>query len=368
MNRLLLVGSGHAHVHVLDALARKPFPDTEITLISPYPRQIYSGMLPGWIAGHYDIEQCAIPIDRLAHRAAVRFRQTTCIALDPNLKQAHCSNGETIPFDFASIDTGPMADLGQMFGAADYALPIRPIEGFVAAWPGVLKRAIDQSDGFSVVIVGDGAAGTELAFATRFRFSRESVAHARVTLIGGNVQPLPGFPASFRETATALLKRHGIDHLANRRAVGFLPGRVCLADKSEVAYDLCLLVTGAAAPRWAADSGLACDDNGFIRLTSTLQSVSHAWVFAAGDVAAYADARPKSGVFAVRAGPVLAGNLRAACTGESLRIWKPQKKALYLISTGGRHALAAWGPLSARGKWIWRWKDRIDRRFVQRFS
>lgn len=368
MKRLVLIGGGHAHVHVLDACARQPFPESDITLISPYPRQIYSGMLPGWIAGHYSIEQCAIPIDLLARRAGIRFVQTACTDIDLESKQVRCANGQLIPFDLVSIDSGPTVNLDHTPGASLHALPIRPIEEFVTEWPDLLQRARLQTPGFRQAIIGDGAAGTELAFAIAHRFSREKLTHARITLIGGNDQPLSGLPAGLRNEALSLLKQRGIEYLSNRRAIEFLPEAVCLSDDSKIACDASLIVTGAAAPAWPARSGLACDKDGFIRVTSTLQSVSHPWVFAAGDVAAYADPRPKSGVFAVRAGPVLANNLRAACAGTALQIWSPQVRALYLISTGKRHALAAWGPLSTSGNWVWRWKDRIDRRFVQRFS
>lgn len=368
MKRLVLIGGGHAHVHVLDAFARQPFPDTEVTLISPYPRQIYSGMLPGWIAGHYSIEQCAIPIDRLARCAGIRFQRTTCEAIDLELKQVACADGQTIPFDLVSIDSGPTVDLTHTLGASLHTLPIRPIEGFVSDWPDLLERARRQTSGFRLAIIGDGAAGTELAFAVKYRFAREGLTQARVTLIGGNDRPLSGLPARLRNAAASLLKRHGVEYLSNRRAIEFQPEAVCLSDNSTIACDASLTVTGAAAPAWPARSGLACDSDGFICVTSTLQSTSHPWSFAAGDVAAYADPRPKSGVFAVRAGPVLANNLRATSAGTALHAWSPQVRALYLISTGKRHALAAWGPFSASGNWVWRWKDRIDRRFVQRFS
>lgn len=368
MKRLVLIGGGHAHVHVVDSCARQAFPDTEVTLISPYPRQIYSGMLPGWIAGHYSIEQCAIPIDRLAQRAAIRFRQTTCTAIDLESRQVRCADGQAIPFDLVSIDSGPTVDLIHTPGASLHALPIRPIEGFVSDWPHLLERARLQTSGFRLAIIGDGAAGTELAFSIAHRFSRERLGHARITLIGGSDQPLPGLPAFLRNKARSLLKQRGIEYLPGRRAIKFLPQKVCLSDDTEIACEVSLIVTGAAAPSWPAGSGLACDNDGFIRVASTLQSASHPWVFAAGDVAAYADPRPKSGVFAVRAGPVLANNLRAACAGKALQIWSPQVRALYLISTGERHALAAWGTFGASGNWVWRWKDRIDRRFVQRFT
>ena len=374
MKQLLLVGGGHAHVHVLDAQAKAPFADTSITLISPYPRQIYSGMLPGWIAGDYSIDQCAVPIDQLAQRGGVRFVETTCTHLDLDRRQAHCANGEIVAFDFVSIDSGPTVANVFSSEAPDHVIPIRPIEGFVTAWPALLERARQQTSGFNLCIVGDGAAGTELAFTIGQRFVREGLAQARVLLISSHAEPLPGQPASLRRAAKRLLQQRGVRLLAEHRAIAFEPGRILFADGSDIACDASLIVTGAAAPQWPAASGLACDEKGFIRVGKTLQSASHPFVLAAGDVAAYSDARPKSGVFAVRAGPILAANLRTLCAGEALQAWTPQTKALYLISTGTRHALASWGNLSSGyggewlGKLLWLWKDRIDRQFMRRFS
>ena len=373
MKKLLLIGGGHAHVHVLDALATQAFADTEVTLISPYPRQIYSGMLPGWIAGDYRLDQCAIPIDRLARRANIRVIETACTRLDLVGKQAHCADGQTIAFDFVSIDSGPTVATNITQDAPDTLIPIRPIEGFIAAWPKLLECAGLQTTGFTLAIVGDGAAGTELAFTIDQRFKRERYAHAKVVLIGAHEEPLTGQPARLRRAAKKILQERKISYLSMRRASRFQSGQIDFVDGGTLECDATLVVTGAAAPAWPAASGLACDDKGFIAVDNTLRSRSHDFVFAAGDVAAYIDARPKSGVFAVRAGPVLAANLRALCAGEALQAWTPQTKALYLISTGTQHALASWGEIAGgKNTWfgglLWRWKDRIDRGFMQRFS
>ena len=368
VKRLVLVGGGHAHVHVLAAMAADPFAATQVTLVSPYSRQIYSGMLPGWISGYYAIEDCALSLDSLARRAGVRFVQTSCSGLDLASRQVRCASGETIPFDYVSIDSGPAANLAGLDGATEHALPVRPIEGFVAAWPGLLDRARNHAGEFRLAIVGDGAAAVELAFAMQTRFAAEGLRHARLTLVGGNPQALAGFPFLLRHKVAKLLAAKGIAHLGKRRVVGLRPDQVLLEDGTRLAADAALLATGAAAPGWPAVSGLATDDAGFIRVDPRLQSLSHPFVFAAGDVAAYADPRPKSGVFAVRAGPPLAANLRAVCQGQALKPWQPQRRALYLLSTGNKHALAAWGPVSAGGDWVWRWKDRIDRRFIARFG
>ncbi|MCX7150917.1 MAG: FAD-dependent oxidoreductase [Rhodocyclales bacterium] len=366
MKQLVLVGGGHAHVHVLAALATAPFADTLVTLVSPYSRQIYSGMLPGWIAGYYAIEECALALDALARRAGIRFVQTSCVGLDFDARQVRCANGETIPFDHVSIDTGLAANLAELAGATEHGLPIRPIEGFVAAWPGLLEKA--RQEEFKLAIVGDGAAAIELAFAIQTRFAAEGLNHARLMIVGGNRKPLAGFPFLLRHKVMKLLAAHGIAHQGRQRAVALLSDHVQLEDGSRLAADATLIATGAAAPAWLAASGLATDEAGFIRVNPMLQSLSHPFVFAAGDVVAYADSRPKSGVFAVRAGPPLTNNLRAICQGQALTPWQPQQRALYLLGTGDEHALAAWGGFSTGGAWVWRWKDRIDRRFIAQFG
>jgi NADH dehydrogenase FAD-containing subunit len=144
---------------------------------------------------------------------------------------------------------------------------------------------------------------------------------------------------------------------------------VQLADGTLIACDVRVLCIGAAAPRWLAGSGLALDGRGFVGTGPTLQSVSHAKVFAAGDVATRVDApRPKSGVHAVRAGPPLAANLCHALLGRPLQPYMPQQRTLYLLSCGGRSAIASWGGWSTQGRWVWWWKDRIDRAFVARYT
>lgn len=368
MKRLLLLGGGHAHVKVLAELAKRPLAGWDVHLVTPYRRQIYSGMLPGWIAGHYRLESCALPLDQLAARAAVGFHPTAGVSLDLRHGALHCADGSGLHFDLLSIDTGPMPALDGLPGALENALPIRPVEGFVAAWPGCVERMLSRCRRHDVVIVGAGAAGVEIAFAIQRRAQADGWSHLRITLVGSDTLPLEGAPARLRRHAAALLASRGVNWQGGRRAVRVEPGQLVVAQGEPLPFDDCLVVTGAAAPCWPRESGLATDERGFIRVGPSLQSVSHPQVLAAGDIAAYHDARPKSGVYAVKAGPVLADNLMALCEGRAPRRWTPQRRALYLISTGDRHALAAWGRWSWSGDWVWRWKDAIDRRFVRQFG
>ncbi len=368
MKRLVLLGGGHAHVGVLADLARRPLDNWEVHLVSPHRRQIYSGMLPGWIAGHHPIDDCAIALDRLAARAGLVFHETAASGLDLERDTVQCADGRTLRFDALSIDTGPMPALEGLPGSEEHGLPVRPIERFIEAWPALVDRIAGPGRHFDLLLLGAGAAGIELAFAIQHRAATEGWSQLSLTVVGADDLPLPGAPLATRRQAARLLRARGITWKGRCRATGMGAHRLRVEGADALAFDACLVATGAAAPAWPAAAGLATDASGFIRVGRSLQSVSHPMVFAAGDVAAYADPRPKSGVYAVRAGPVLAKNLRAFCEGRPLQDWTPQSRALYLISTGDRHALATWDRWSWSGRWVWHWKDLIDRRFMRRFG
>lgn len=363
MRRLLLLGGGHAHVHVLSELARAPLPSAQVTLVSPHARQLYSGMVPGLLAGHYGIDDCVIPLVPLAAAAKVDVVQAAAVALDAGARRVRLSDGRVLTYDVLSLDTGPVMPTGVIRGAEAHAWPVRPIEDFVARWRPLLDAGNVRPAG-SLVVIGAGAAGVELAMAFKHRLG-DPVA---VSLVTGGGPVLGGQSAGLQRRATRALKRRGVtifDDVCEEVTATALR----LRSGMRLACDWPVLAIGAAAAPWLADSGLHCDDRGFVTTGATLQSVSHPEVFAAGDVATRQDvSHPKSGVFAVRAGPPLAFNLRRFIAGGTLQAHRPQRRSLALLACGERHAIAAWGGWSIEGDWVWRWKDHIDRAFVARYA
>jgi pyridine nucleotide-disulfide oxidoreductase family protein len=365
MKRLVLIGGGHAHLSVLEALAAQCPGDVEVTLITPSPRQNYSGMLPGWISGHYALAACQIDLQPLVDAAGGRLILESVVGMDAARHCVGLADGRHVHYDWLSIDVGSETETSWLEALGGKLLPVKPLDQFFLRWPEKLVEA--QAQGvFHLVVVGAGAAGVEIALAAQFALEGAGVT-ARVDLIASENGVLKGHNPRVQARVLAYARRAGVT-VHCQRAVG-TPEGVLLADGQLMTADLVIAATGARAPVWLQLSKLALDAEGYIMVDPHHRSVSHPNVFAAGDVCARPDAGlSRSGVHAVRAGPVLASNLLAVLGSAPLRAYLPRPNSLYLLACGPRHAIASWGPWSAEGAWIWRWKDCIDRRFIRRFT
>ncbi len=364
MKRLLLLGGGHAHVHVLQDLARERAAGAEVTLASPFMQQTYSGMVPGLVAGHYAAAQCAIPLLPLARAAGVRFVHSAAVVLDAKQRSVTLANGDKLGYDVLSLDVGGVMDRQVVPGAREHALWVRPIEQFVH-WADQMI-AIGGERTLDVVVVGGGAAGVELALALQHRLNRMGTG-SRLTLVAGPEGVLLGYPPDTVRRGLRALRRFRVV-VVNEACTAITASHVHLSNGARLVCDAPVMCIGTSAPPWLHGSGLAQDERGFISTGPTLQSLSHPEVFAAGDVASRPDApHPRSGVYAVRAGPPLAHNLRRAVAGGELMAYLPPLRTLNLLSCGRRRAILSYGDWSAQGRWVWWLKDRIDRAFVARY-
>ena len=371
VKELVLIGGGHSHVAVLRKFGMSPLPGVRLTLISRDAHTPYSGMLPGYVAGHYDYDEAHIDLGALSRFAGARFLHAAATGIDLDGKRVICNGRPPVPFDLLSINTGSAP--GTIPGAAEAAVPIKPVGAFLEGWRTLAERA--ASGPLRIAVVGAGAGGVEIMLAVRHRLTRMRADAGRTAddiafhLFGDSDELLPAHNASMRRTFRNVMRRRGVAVHLGHPVVEVSPGGLRDAAGAAFEVDEILWATGAAAPEWPAKSGLAVDERGFVRVKDTLQSVSHPDVFAAGDIASLdGRPRPKSGVFAVRQGKPLAHNLRHRLLGRSLRRYRPQSNFLSLVSVGEKRAVASYGPWSFGGAAVWKWKDWIDRRFMARYN
>ncbi len=369
MQRLVLAGLGHAHLFVLEAIEQGTFPRCEVIVCTAEPMHVYSGMVPGWLGGLYELPDLTVNVAALCARVGATLLPHHVTALDPSARTLTLDDGRLVPYDVCSLAVGSLPAGMDIDGVRKHAVPLKPLQN--------VERIIARLDtlaasGGHVVVVGGGLAGVEMALASRARLA-EMAGGDRVAM---SIVTRDDTLFSERGERLANRLKDVCAHAAiavrlNADVERVTASAVSLRDGSALPSDLTIWATGPAAPSWLAQSGVPTDQRGFLLVDDHLRVVSTMDVFAAGDCATLASARatPKAGVYAVRMGPQLATVLGDAISGRAPSVtFQPQSRWLALVNTGDGRAIASWGWLSAHGAWAMRLKDRIDRQFVARFS
>lgn len=371
---LVLVGGGHSHVAVIKGFGMKPIPGVRLTLICREIHTPYSGMLPGLVAAHYEFDEAHIDLLPLCRFAGTRLFHDAVVGLDLERKRVLCENRPPVAYDLLSINIGSTPTVSNVPGASENVIPVKPISSFIGRWQRLKDRVLKANGLMKVGVVGAGAGGVEITLATQYALERMREANqARAIpefyLFSSTDDILPTHNTRVRAKFRRVLAERGVHVCTGKSVVEVGPSWLRCEDGSEFTLDEILWVTQAGAASWPGESGLQVDAGGFIRVADTLESISHPGVFAAGDIAAVVNhPREKAGVFAVRQGKPLESNLRRALLGRPLKPFAPQRKFLSLISTGDKYAIASRGNWSLEGRYVWKLKDWIDRRFMTKYN
>ncbi len=361
VQELVFVGGGHTHALVLREWGMRRIPGVRVTLVNPGATAPYSGMLPGHIAGHYTRADLDIDLVRLARFAGARLIVDRAVGVDPAARTVRLNSGRVIPYDILSLDVGITAEMPALPGFAEYGVPAKPLGRFADIWAKVCA-----GDGpLRIAILGGGVAGCEVAMAAVHRL-RSLKREVQVTVIDrGGI--LSSVAPSARRKILAGLADHNVVLEENANPLVVESDAVHLDNGKRIASDLTIGTAGATPQSWVAETGLPCH-NGYLEVDEYLRSPADPTVYAAGDCAHLVhDPRPKAGVYAVRAAPILAHNLRADLLGRHRKAFRPQKDFLKLISLGGQVAVAEKSGLSLGGSLLWRVKNHIDQGFMDRF-
>lgn len=359
---IVLVGGGHTHALVLRMWAMRPLPGVRLTVINPGPTAPYSGMLPGHVAGHYARGELDIDLVQLARFAGARVVLGAVDGIDLGARQVSVPGRAPIGYDLLSIDIGIHARMPEIPGFAEHGIAAKPLDNFADRW----ARFVETGGG-PVAVIGGGVAGVELAMAAAFRL-RAATRTSEVALLDRG-EILDGVHPKARARLLDRLSGAGVRLLPQSEVAEVTSDHLTLASGEQVESHFTLGAAGARPHDWLATTDLPLV-HGFLPVDRYLRVTGHPQVFAAGDCADLSFApRPKAGVYAVRAAPVLLANLRAMAEGREgdLRPFRPQRDYLKLISLGGKEALAEKGGMVAAGPLLWRWKNRIDQKFMDRF-
>ncbi len=372
---IVLVGGGHSHVGVLKSFGMNPLPGVRITLICTDMHTPYSGMLPGYVAGHYSYDEVHIDLSRLCVFAGARLFKAEVTGIDRTNKKVLCKGRPPVPYDQLSINIGSTPQLGGVPGATEHAVAVKPIQRFNDRWVALVERVKNHAGKTTIAVVGAGAGGVELTLAMQFRLRNELTALGRnpdelaFHLFTSSQGILPTHNAGVRGRFDKVLSDRGVVVHRKAEVTQVSQGKLQASNGEVLDADEIIWVTRAGGAAWLQQTGLALDGEGFIQVQDTLQTVTDPDIYAAGDIASMVNYKlEKAGVFAVRQGKPLTENLRRAVEGTALQAYKPQTTWLALISTGDKYAVASRGAIGFAGAKVWQWKDWIDRRFMRKFQ
>jgi len=362
---ILLAGGGHAHAVALRLLSERP-PKTplRLTVVAPDTQNLYSGALPGVIAGHWPVDAISVPLQPLCKAAGARFVQDAVMALDADKRIARLASGEDIAFDTLSLDIGSGVRQLGIPDPDEIAVPIRPIKTFLSRWQDAIQQMEAGAAPPTVVIIGAGLAGIEVCLAIRHRLQTALTKPARVYLVDASENIAAANHPTLRRKLAKALSRAGVQVLTGTRLTACENGAAELSSGNRIPVALVVNCAGSAPHPWVSETGLKTE-RGRVEVDACLRSTSHQHVWAAGDTS-YFTPHPlePAGVFAVRAGPVIAENIRRLASGEPLTEFHPQSDYLKLVSLGGKRAVAEKYGLTVTGGWIWRLKKSIDFSFL----
>lgn len=353
--RLLLVGAGHAHLHLLRHASRLHAAGYRTTLVAP-ARFDYSGAAAGIAAGGRDPAEGRIDVAALTRHLQVDHRQRVITAVDPVTRTATADDGSLLEWDVVSFNIGSVASMPPASISPQTVVGVKPLSELT-----VLRERLASppaARGHHVTVVGAGASGIELAAHLAARSDTD-----RVHLLERGPHVGGFLPRRAASRLRALLDARGVRILTEADPERIDEDAVVLRDGTRLPHDTVVVATGLAPPPLATRSPLG-GPHGF-PVRATLQHRDHDDVYAAGDCADFLPGPlPRIGVHGVRQGPVLLAALEARASGALAPVYRPQKQALSILDLGAGTALAV------RGRWWWlgrsslALKRRIDRRWL----
>lgn len=378
---IVLLGIGHTHAHLVKQWAMTPLPDVNMVCVTDQWQATYSGMLPGVLAGDYSHAQMEIDLVPLFAAAQVTWVHDQVTRVDRQRRRLYFASGRSLGYDLLSVGVGSRPPELEVRTGADGQPPlpvvgIKPMQSFLERLTTAVKTLSalplgTTSEWRQIDVVGGGLGSVEIVlclpyFLAQLGWTRERY---RLRLISGAESPPVGCLASTRRKILAHFDRVGIELVGGAKLAAVEGDKLLLSDGRRWSSDLVIFLGAGHASPITACFDLPRDARGCLLTDRNLQSVGDANIWAGGDCGTIQGVDlPKAGVYAVRQGPVMWDNLRRWSQGQSLQPYRPQSDFLKLINLGGGQAMGEYRGWSFQGRWVWRWKDRIDTRFMAMYQ
>lgn len=362
---IVLVGGGHAHMEVLRMMAKEPIHEAKVTLVSDVTHATYAGMLPEVITGKVKLERAIIDLRKMCQDAGAEFLQGKVCGLNLAERFLSLDRGATLSFRLLSMNIGSRPAFSDDPSVTQHAWPMKPIEIFL----GRLETFIathKEGETRTVVVVGGGKSAVELVCSLRERLLSDVILHI--------VQPNDRFLEEHRretgEIALRVLESKKIVIHLDEYVTEVNERSIMCESGLEIPADVIIWAARAEpAAQWLGPAGLAVDSHGYMQIRETLQSVSHTFVFGAGEIASHQGCYyPRTARISILQGPLLYRNLKQWIEGGKLEAFKCSSLSRDFIFTGTGTAIVQTGRFAVNSRIAAMIRSWQDRRFMARVA
>ncbi|KGX87479.1 NAD(P)/FAD-dependent oxidoreductase [Pontibacillus litoralis] len=357
MKQLILIGAGHAHLHIIQQWIKQPIKNVALTVISPSPFHYYSGMMSGYAEGIYNEEDIRIDVKALVEKEGATFHQEAVMSIDPRQKILLTDKGKVLSYDVVSFNIGSLTAQTDRHGVKQYALRIKPNFHFT--------NMIDKlRNSRRPVIVGGDMEGIELALAIQ-AWRRNQHLSTPITLINRS-----SYMMKAHKQLQHRIRQYNITLQLNEEIEKVHSKKLITKDGEKIDYDEVLWLTGPRAPELFRLSHLPTDESGYLQVTSTLQVKSFPSIFGAGDCITLSDYPnlPKNEGQVVKQAPILWENINGFLTNGEGSHFKPNKRFISIMSTGNKHGLFLYGSFIHHSKLAWKIKHIINQTYMKKLK
>lgn len=375
---VLIVGGGHGSLPLLKQADRWSQQGIRTALINEHEHFYYSGMLPEYLGGVYNEQDLQIDLPNLCNKTGVQFYKGHAENLDLEERAVTTSNGNSISGRVVVFNIGARTPRMPTSKNVEPTKPTHRLDK-LADFLNELDYGPDKKSRKQLVIIGGGAAGSEIALNISGRFKEEQkFSRLHITIVEAEKRLLARYPEGMSDYVSDILQQRGVDVRLQRQAIQINRDHIKLDDRFELPYDFVLWATGTTGHDLFERAGLACDDDRFVWIDETLQHPKYPWLFAAGDCSRI-NQHPelqRIGVHAVKQGPVLKENVNRvikslqkgeSITKVSLEPFDPYLISPTILSTGASNAIWCTPSMWLRGGYLLRLKHLLDLRWIEQY-
>jgi NADH dehydrogenase len=296
MPHVVVVGAGFGGVSATDELAKEGF---RVTLLDQFPYNTFQPLLYQVATGGLNPGDVTYSLRYFAARHDdVRFRRAEVVGIDHDQREVICGDGIRVGFDYLIIGTGITTNHFGIPGAAEYTMSmytraeaLRVRDTIFGSLEIIAGRSDPNTSGFTVVIVGGGPTGVEMAgqlaelktMTIPSTYPELNPAHVHVVLVEMTEHLLAPFDDSLRQYALRELIKRGVDVRLKTAISEVEADRVDFKDGSSMPVDLVIWAAGVSGDPQLKDWGLPIGRAGRIEINDDTRVVGEERIFAIGD-------------------------------------------------------------------------------------